>query len=198
MWTHRLLSCPQPPQKFIDLALTMDPTQWGPKSESNYYKPGRDPIARRKLMKQGKELRSIRMPRYDMPEEFAQWILDNITDKFQEASIVFSDVGDDGGLGPHTDRCRDYCLMYVVKSGGPDVRTRFWHQHNQDLLRNRFTFIDEYDTLDLIDEANFIEGQWFLMCNRILHSVEHIIDRRLAFQINIDTDISDFDKFYVN
>lgn len=198
MFTHRLLNCPQPPQQFIDLALTMDPEQWGSKSASNYYKPTKDPIARRKLNKNGTEPRSIRMPRFDMPPEFAQWVRDNITDKFQEASVVLSDVGNDGGLGPHTDRRRDYSLMYVIKSGGPDVRTYFWHQQGQELIRNRFTFIDDYDTLDLVDEANFVEGKWFIMNNRILHSVEHIQDRRLAFQISIDTDISDIDKFYAN
>lgn len=197
MWTHKLLNCPQPPQKLLDLALTMDPEQWGPISKTNSYGKGKDPNDGRRAIKHGKEMRYIRMRRYDMPQEFKDWIHANISDKCFEASIVMSDVGLGGGLGPHTDRSRDYSLMYIIKTGGPDVRTYFWQQQNQELIRNRFTFLTSYDDLELFDTADFVEGQWFLMNNRILHSVEHIQDRRLVFQISIDKDISDIDKFCV-
>lgn len=197
MWTYKFLNCQQPPQKFIDLALTADPVQYGSRSTTNYYKPGKDPIAKRHLTSCGQEKKSIRLPKYDMPEEFANWVRNHITDKFLEAAVALSDKGNGGGLGPHTDRARDYCLMYVIKSGGDHVRTSFWQERQQPLVRRRFTFIDNYDMLELIDEGNFKEGRWLVMNTLILHSLENVQDRRIAFQITIDHDISDLEKFFI-
>lgn len=193
-WTHKFLNCPQPPQEFVNLALSEDISLFGPKSLSNYYEPGKDPHAVRQLVN-GDSKNAIRIPRFDVPVNFQQWIDDNISCDVDEASISISDPGNDGVLGPHTDRKRDYVLIYVVKSGGPDVRTCFWQEKDQPLYRDRITLVDDYHRLNLLESADFGERNWVLLNSRILHSVEHIEYRRIAFQLAFNTDISSLEKF---
>lgn len=193
-WTHKFLNCPVPPQEFIELALTEDVSLFGPKSNSNYYVPGSDPHAVRQLV-DGKSENAIRIPRFDVPLTFRQWIVDNISQDIDEASISVSDIGNDGVLGPHTDRRRDYVLMYIVNPGGNNVRTCFWQEKNHPLYRDRITLVDDYNKLDLIDSADFGQYQWVLLNAKILHSVEHIESRRIAFQIAFDNNISSLERF---
>ena len=193
-WTHKFLNCPAPPQEFIELALTENIDLFGPKSNSNYYTPGNDPHAVRQLAN-GDSKNTVRIPRFDVPLAFRRWIIDNISPDIDEASISISDIGNDGVLGPHTDRRRDYVLIYVIKSGGNNALTRFWREEDQPLYRDRITLVDDYSKLELIDSVNLKEGQWVVLDSRILHSVEHIESRRITFQISFDNNISSLERF---
>lgn len=193
-WTHKFLNCPQPPKEFIDLALSEDINRFGPKSPSNYYEPGKDPHKVRELTNNLSSTQ-VRIPRFDVPVEFRNWIIENISPAIDEASISISDPSEDGVLGPHTDRKRDFVLLYIVKKGGDKTRTYFWQEHGQPVIRDRITLVDDYSKLDLLDCVDFGEGQWVLLNGLVLHSVENIQTRRIAFQIAFDKDASSLEGF---
>ena len=113
LWTHKILNCPPPPDKFIRLALNADPTQIGPQSVSNLYASGKDYIASRKLIADNTNIPLVRIPRFDLNDEFNKWVKENIFTNFFESAIAISEKST-GSLGPHTDRLRDYVLMYVA------------------------------------------------------------------------------------
>lgn len=189
-WTHQFLDLPPIPQKFVDLALAADPARLGEKTKSTHYKKGKDPYAIRDLTRNGNPVPNIRVPRYNVNEEFEQWVRENIVQGFTEASVSISSTYA-GSLGAHSDRKRDYGLLYVVRQGGPDVRTVFYQQKGYPVVRNRYVSIDNYDQLDIIDVADFGENRWALLDARILHSVENVTDQRISFQISIDRDLTE-------
>jgi hypothetical protein len=193
-WTHRLLTCPQPPEKFIELALQENPVASLTRAPSNYYNPGADPQVERTMHRDGKSIHNVRIPRYLIGAEFNQWFSENIIPLEGEASIAVSNPGNGGSLGPHTDRCRDWVLIYVVKSGGPDCCTTFFHQHGHPLIRDRFVFENNYDEMDVVGVAKIPENNWVLLNGRILHSVDNISTRRITFQIDI-ADPTKLEKF---
>ena len=91
LWTHKILNCPPPPDKFIRLALNADPTQIGPQSVSNLYAPGKDYIASRKLIADNTNIPLVRIPRFDLNDEFNKWVKENIFTNFFESAIAISE-----------------------------------------------------------------------------------------------------------
>ena len=184
-WTHQVLSCPPPPQQFVDLALAADPSLYKNSTRYNYYKPGKDPHAVRQLTKQGDSIQMVRIPRYVVGDEFDQWVRDNLITDFTAATIAISQHGNGGSLGPHADRWRNFVLLYLVQNGGDHARTNFYQQQGQPLIRDKFAIEDDYDSLQLIDSFQIPLNQWVLLNGRILHTVEQIDTVRIAFQIEL-------------
>jgi hypothetical protein len=89
-------------------------------------------------------------------------------------------------LGAHTDRVRDYTLIYVVKKGGPKVRTNYWQEKGHPLVRERYLWLDDYRKLDLIESADFGVGKWVLNNSQIIHSVDNLEEHRITFQLSIE------------
>jgi len=198
-WRYKILkNCPQPPQKFIDLASTGDCSNFGSQPPSaTSYDPGKNPRLNRKILRPGKtELEySVRTPRYELGEEFNQWLRENVFTGFGETVVAISHQGNNGSFGPHTDRWRNYVLIYTIDPGGPNVRTAFWKEKYYPELRNRGSFINEYTNLTEVDSVIMKKGQWVILESRILHSVENIEGIRINFQISIDRDLSELEKF---
>ena len=124
-WTHRLVNFLQPPQQFVELALAADPSLYKSRAQHNYYKAGKDPHAVRHLTQQEHNIEMVRIPRYIVGDQFDQWVKDNVVNNFMEATVAISHPGNSGSLGPHTDRVRNFVLIYVMQTGGDRVRTNF-------------------------------------------------------------------------
>ncbi len=197
-WNYKILkNCPHPPQKFIDLASTGNCSLFGPQPPSAEYALGKNPRIGRKIVLPGKtdpEL-SVRTPRYLLGEEFDQWLRENVLTKFGETVVAISYPGNGGSFGPHTDRWRNYTLIYTVDPGGDDVRTTFWKEKFYPTIRDRGTFINKYSNLVEIDSVTMKSGQWVILESRVLHSVEKIKNVRINFQISIDRDTHELEKF---
>jgi len=195
-WTHKMLSCPPPPQKFVELALAADPSLYKESTKYNYYKPGKDPHAVRQLVKQGNSIEMVRIPRYVVGDEFDQWVRENLVTDFTAATIAISHNGNGGSVGPHTDRWRNFVLIYLVQTGGDQARTNFFQQQRHPLIRDKFAIVDDYDSLELIESFQLPLNQWVLLNGRILHTVDNIDTVRIAFQIEL-LDLDQIEKFYV-
>ena len=195
-WTHQILSCPPPPQKFIDLALAADPSLYKQSTKYNYYKPGKDPHAVRQLTKQGHAIEMVRIPRYVVGDEFDQWVRENLVTEFTAATIAISHNGNGGSVGPHTDRWRNFVLIYLVQTGGDQARTNFFQQQGYPLIRDKFAIVDDYDSLELVESFQLPLNQWVILNGRILHTVDQIDHVRIAFQIEL-LNLEEIQKYIV-
>ena len=195
-WTYRLVNFPQPPQQFVELALAADPTLYKSRAQHNYYKPGKDPHAVRTMTHQDHVIEMVRIPRYIVGDQFDQWVNNNMVSNFMEATVAISHPGNGGSLGPHTDRVRNFVLIYVMQKGGDRVRTNFFQEHGYSLIRDKFTIVDDYDSLQLVESVDVPLNHWIVLNGRILHSVDQIDSVRIAFQIELQ-DLSEVERFYV-
>lgn len=197
-WNYKFLNIPHPPQKFIDLALTENIDLYGPLNTLNHYRPTRRIM--KNCLSTGEHVTATR---YSVPDEFRQWIIENISPDVAETSISISSFATDGLLAPHTDRSRRYAVMYVVKQGGPDVRTCFWQEKGYPQLRDEFATVandislpGDYKDLELLESADFGTNQWLILNSKVFHSVEHINGTRISFQFSVGPDISALEKFF--
>jgi len=194
-FTHRFLDhLPPVPQEFVDLAAKDDPSVLGEAYSSSTFEYGKDPIYVRKLKdSSGNPITHVGSYRYRMPQPFVDWCEANITRNGYEWGCSVS-TKYEGALGPHTDRSRDFALLYVVDPGGSNVRTTFWQEHDKPLVRERFLWVDDYSRLKLVEAADFGVGRWLLLNGQVLHSVENLERHRITFQLSIEHDISEFIK----
>lgn len=128
--------------------------------------------------------------RYELSDELHTWVHNNIASTFMDIGLSIND-----GSGvvsnltmPHTDFSRDYTLMYVLDTGGPDVRTTFWKEHNQNLRRENWHYPSNYDDLEYIDHLVIQTRKWTLLNARVLHSIENLESTRLSLQVAFHKD----------
>lgn len=191
-WAYKILDLPAVPQHFQDLVKSTNYRSVGSLVSASHYKKHKTVNGARQNRRElinGNGLPNIAFPRYHVNHEFDLWVSENIMNNSSEIGVSVS--GDEGGnLGPHTDRRRDHVLMFVVEPGGENCRTVFWQETGQALIRNRFTYIDDYSKLTQLDEVCATPQQWILLNSRIIHSVENINSgqRRINFHISLPRD----------
>jgi hypothetical protein len=123
---------------------------------------------------------------------FSDWFEKNITVDINDAGVNYAVYNHDTGqglelsCGAHTDSSRDFALLYVIKSGGANVTTDFWREKDQPLHRSRRTHVEDTSQIDLVESIHIPEKTWILLEGRILHSVEHLTETRIAFQVGFD------------
>lgn len=88
--------------------------------------------------------------------------------------------------GPHTDRSRDWVLIYLLQAGGPDHVTVFYREFGQPLIRPRHTAVNHYGSLTVLSRVQIPLRRWTVMNTRVLHSIENISLGRYAIQISIE------------
>ena len=120
-------------------------------------------------------------------DDYTIWVQKNITDNFSRCMLNYV-CGSPAvsSTGAHTDRTRDYVIMYNLRTGGPDARLVFWQEKNQPVIRDRRIGVGEFENLIEIDSIKGPENSWYLVNTRVLHSTENIIDLRLNLQIDFD------------
>jgi hypothetical protein len=185
------LNLPCIPQDLIDSI----PDEMGPanRAASTTYSTVEEQMyATRSLRLDGSTARHVRNVRYILPDPFQEWIYQNIAQNALECTITIGDAYC-GHIGPHTDRARNFALLYVLEAGGSRVLNSFWQQKNHPVLRPRATLVDDYDQLVLLAQCHYGCRQWVIMDSRILHSVENISTSRVAIQIAFD-DLSEIES----
>jgi hypothetical protein len=123
---------------------------------------------------------------------FSDWVEKNITVDMNDAGVNYAVYNRDTGqglelsTGAHTDGSRDFALLYIIKSGGDAVTTDFWQEKGQPLRRPRRTQGEDPSLLELVESVHIPERTWIMLEGRILHSVEHLTETRIGFQVSFD------------
>ncbi len=130
-----------------------------------------------------------RYDRFEISHALKTWVDTNITADYKNIGISHM-WGASVNL-PHTDHTRDVTMLYVFRTGGVAVETRFWqrkgypiHHQNKDVNYQYNT--DQpttYDDLDLIDSITLPSHQWYILDARCIHSVEGMTDSRISLQL---------------
>jgi hypothetical protein len=148
----------------------------------------------RELLIHGEKFKSVHSVRFDMGDEWRQWVAENIHPNIElnMQGVAFTTGG--RYHGAHADATRNYALIYVIDSGGKNVNTVFYQEKNQPLLRPRTLAVDrltvdDYSLLDEFEKVNFPTKKWVLINTRIIHGVENIEKIRIAYQIGFDKNI---------
>jgi hypothetical protein len=132
--------------------------------------------------KDGVELGNKRFPRSGVPEELANWVREHISPNINEIGMAkaYADEHVDA-VGPHTDRSRDYTMLYLLSGGGEDHQTVFYDTVEQIEITRKMNF--DYNTIKEICRVQVPLKTWTLLYAQLPHSVENIPGERLAIQL---------------
>jgi len=150
----------------------------------------RPEYASRMLTKDSETFLSTRSNRSDLSSEFKQWVKEHIVDTFTECSISRTSAELSAYQGPHTDKTRDFVLMYVFESGGPDCRTVWYQEKGQPFYRpgRQWLMINDFAQLDVIEQVQLPKNTWSIINTQYLHGVENITEDRICLHIGLDSD----------
>ena len=83
---------------------------------------------------------------------------------------------------PHTDTFRHFTLLYNINDCGGD--NYFWQEKGQPIFRKSSPgIIKDYSTLTELCHFKSPIRQWYVINNRIIHSVENLSAYRESIQI---------------
>lgn len=89
--------------------------------------------------------------------------------------------------GPHTDRTRNFTMLYLLRTGGPDHRTVFYQQlGGYPVVRESKIRVNHYDDLLEIESVQIPLQTWTMFNSSVIHSVENISQGRDSIQLNLD------------
>ena len=123
--------------------------------------------------------------RHEIDSTAEQWARDHISTEF--INIGYNLHGSPGGTAvPHTDRTRDWTLMWIVDTGGAQVSTVFWQEPNQPVERGPKYYAPTYDNLIELERHIFSVNQWILINAKVIHSIENLQTVRKSIQLGFD------------
>ena len=89
-----------------------------------------------------------------------------------------------GGVAiPHTDRTRNWTLVWLTDTGGTDVSTVFWQEQGHDIDRPPGYYPNSYNDLIELETHVLESNRWILLNAKVIHSVENLQGIRKSIQI---------------
>lgn len=129
----------------------------------------------------------------ELTPEFEQWFRENIS---TTASIPrFASHRTSApltSLAAHCDMRRNYALNYIHRPGGRRVKTVFFQEEGQPIIRST-AVLDYKAPLIKLAEINIPVNTWHLLRTDIIHSVEYMTSPRI--RITSDPDQAEVDSF---
>jgi hypothetical protein len=187
-WLWKFPKLPQVPDNLVEMAYKSI-KEWRHDPGNIHYKANDE----EKFVKNGQTKNSVAFIQFMLEQPVLDWIYENIIDhSYGNLRITQSTTDPNGGEKhkiAHTDFTRDFVLIYLLESGGPDHRTVFYHEEGQSIVRERHTRVFDYENLKEIGSIKVPLRRWILMQTQILHAVENIPNHRVAFQLGVN-DIS--------
>lgn len=138
----------------------------------------------RSATKDGVSIPNASYQRHPVNEKITNWIKQNIASDYTDFGISFH--GKTGSIAlPHTDKTRNWTLMWLLDEGGPEVDTVYWQEENYPVIRNthplgpdsydvHWAAPTSYDNLKEVGRVRLKCGRWHLITTQALHSVEGI------------------------
>jgi len=136
----------------------------------------------RSATKDGVSIPNTTYWRHPVSEKICDWVKENISSDYTDLGVSFH--GEPGGVAlPHTDKSRNWTLMWLLDEGGPEVDTVYWQEGNHPVIRDthpsgpdsydmKWAAPTSYDNLKEVGRARLKRGRWHLLCAQALHSVE--------------------------
>jgi hypothetical protein len=119
---------------------------------------------------------------HNLPEEFEYWIQQNIMDNYLR--VKFS-IHHGTIAPPHTDYLRDYGIHYIYNPGGDDVRTVWYQEQGQSIVRNGRVRQPDYSKLTVLEEVVLPAKKWHVLRTDIVHSVENLQGNRIRIAVDL-------------
>jgi hypothetical protein len=189
------VSIPQithPPKRYIDLANTLveDFLKGSTKESPNadMYTTG---YGERQHIRHGVLTETVKQCSVSLGVEFEEWSKDYIHPHPFEAGATVS-VGNGFIHGPHVDFRRRYNMVYVLNTGGDNVRTVWYRERGCPIERlhaagpeGKSYWVKDYSHLEVIDDVVLEPGIWYLLNTKIIHSVENITGNRSMLTVSL-------------
>ena len=125
--------------------------------------------------------------RYPVNKEIHDWINKNIASDYTDIGISLNGAPGSAStvLLPHTDKTRNWTLIWLLDEGGAEVDTVYWQEENQPVIRgSELPAPASYDNLVEIGRARLKREKWILLNSHVIHSLEGITaGPRKALQI---------------
>lgn len=168
---YRILDLPEIPQELIDMTLDSVDNSGLSNYLTNIMRPMSDS--------------NKKYPRTALLPQVEVWLRENIIKDAIKYEIAVS-VDDNGAerLFPHTDRAREFTLMYLLQTGGDQHKTVFYESKTIKDIDRMMSF--DYSDLIEVDSIAVPLKKWTILNAQAIHSVENIPYTRIAIQISID------------
>jgi hypothetical protein len=186
----KLLQIPSPPSIYIEQALLHQKEELTGACEGGGVGDTiNKEYTHRTVTKDGISYTSRRQRRFPLGEDFDQWCKQHIDTNCFYGSICTNE-GADPYHGPHIDPYRNYGLLYVIDTGGPDVKTSWWKKPNNPIMYPRREYppllYEDYSNLEMIESITMDLNTWYLINVRVMHSVENVLHRRITIQTSLN------------
>lgn len=121
--------------------------------------------------------------RYELDEQAAQWVRENIGPYSQLGSQL---MRDGSAFTPHTDGGpRRYIANYIIDAGGSEVRTQWFREPGYDLIREgkplQFPMAVH---LELVKSTVFPSQGWSVIFGKVIHAVTNMTSPRIQISIS--------------
>jgi len=119
------------------------------------------------------------------PRDCDSWMRQHICNDVLFTTVMYCDGAPDiSSTGAHTDKVRNYVLIFPITDGGPDAEICFWQEKNHPVMREGGLARGRYSDLTLIDSIRVPANTWYLLNGQVLHSTENLIRPRINLQIS--------------
>ena len=133
--------------------------------------------------KDGQAVPNTVCTRHSINPDIESWARENISQEI--AAIGLNCQGTEvGGVAiPHTDRTRNWTLIWLLDTGGDNVSTVFWQEKGCTVERSGGYYPKSYNDLIELESHVLQPGRWLLLNAKVIHSVENLQRTRKAIQI---------------
>jgi hypothetical protein len=121
--------------------------------------------------------------------ELEEWVRTHIWHDIKDAGINYTTVGPTDQVpmssGGHTDKTRNYILLYPLVMGGDDTRTVFWQEDGHPLIRPLGVDVEDGSKLIMQDWITLPQDRWTMLNVGVVHSLENLYSTRITLQVSL-------------
>lgn len=146
------------------------------------------------INEQGQQVVGRNGPRFEINQEWNQWVRENIAKDFNDTGVSVSllasqdQLSQSNDMKAHADSSRNFGLLYLVHKSNDDQWTRWYQEIGQSVIRPKGTYGENMANLLEIDSICIPLNTWIYMDVRILHRAENIKGSRVSLMISLDHD----------
>ena len=177
---------PKLPEDIKNTLLSIAATNEGRKVGKYYVENNvADIFEGREYFKTGEE--HLSLGNIELANEIENWCRENVFPKAHSWRVTKTEKKPRALVPVHTDRDRQFSLLYLLDTGGENPRTLFFKEPGQNILRdNNLSPQGNLDDLVFLKDINIPKETWTVFNSRILHSVVGIDRGRLSLQGYLD------------